>query len=124
MLEDAPARARHRGKQGVKALPAVDDRAVVFVGHEHDRDQRIGTQEVRALLEQLRVGAIEQRLPEAADARVDPDRGVRVGIDEEAVDGLERGFVAAAVLPHAFDHVCERCGDRGGGGEAPGMAGL
>jgi hypothetical protein len=81
-------------------LPVVDDRAVVFVADEDDAHERVGTEEVRALLEEHHVATVLDGI--SGERR--GDRVVRIRFDEKPVNGFERSFVAAAVLTDAPYH--------------------
>ena len=71
-----------------------------------------GATRIAVLAEQRVVRPIQERLTIAADARIDPDRAVRLRVDEEAVNGFERCFVTATMLSHAADHVGKGRRDR------------
>ena len=104
------------GHAGAVEGPHVD-RGVVLVGEVDDGQQRVGPEEVGALLEHLGVDARERRV-----APGDGDALVRVRLDEEAVPALELRLDAAAPLAHGADDLLEvlhellRVGERGRAG--------
>lgn len=87
-------------------LAVLFDRAVVFVRQHDDREERIGTHELGALLQEHHVGTRGNGLEV-----VDDDCLVRIGISEEAVDGLELRLVTATDLARTDDHVAQRGND-------------
>jgi hypothetical protein len=104
-------RARHAGRGRERrvhegpALPAEGervDRGVVLVREEDHGDERVGPEEVGALLEDRGVDALV-----LGDVAFADDVGVRVGLDEEVVPALELRLEAAAVLLHAADEAGE-----------------
>jgi hypothetical protein len=90
-------------------LAKLFDRAVVFVRQHDDREQRIGTHELSALLQEHHVGARRNGLEV-----VDDDRVVRIGIREETVNGFELRLVTTTDLARTDDHVAQRGNDTHG----------
>ena len=74
----------------MEEVPERHERRVVLVREHDDREERVLAQELRALLEELRVDAA--RLHRAAH---DLDFVVGRGVDEESIDRLPRRFDAA-----------------------------
>ena len=97
------------GSSNLHAVPwnaSGSSRRVVLVAEEHDRDERVGTQERGALAEELDVDVIGR--PVAGRVAVAHDLGPGIGLHEEAVDALELRLEPAAVLPDADDEILER----------------
>src|SRR5690606_10065398 len=102
----------------VEALPFGNHRAIVLVTQRDDGDERVGTEEVSALLKELFVDADE--LGDARSLLRHLDALVRFGIDEETVYRLQRLLIAAAELVDAENHVFEYAAQLGLIGKALG----